>query len=75
MSDVMLHGILNMPPDLWNDTEVNKMQRYDAYKEASRRIRDLNKALLFLESSSYGWQVYAPKDEIEHINKMLQQAE
>ena len=40
MSDVMLHGVLCMPPELWQDTEIDKQQRYSRYLAASRRIED-----------------------------------
>ncbi len=36
----MLHGVLNMPPELWRDDEPDKMQRYDRYMQASRKIED-----------------------------------
>ena len=45
MSGTMLHGVLNMPPELWSDTGLDKMQRYSRYMEASRRIEDLEKGL------------------------------
>lgn len=41
MSDLMLHSVLNMPPELWQDTHIDKMQRYSRYMQASRRIEDL----------------------------------
>ena len=40
MSDVMLHGVLNIPPELWDESEIDKMQRYQRYMQASRRIED-----------------------------------
>lgn len=45
MSDVMLHGVLNMPPELWDGSEIDKIQRYGRYLQASRRIEDLTRAL------------------------------
>lgn len=45
MSVVMLHGVLNMPPELWKDDYFDKMQRYQRYMQASRRIEDLEVAL------------------------------
>ena len=45
MSGTMLHGVLNMPPELWSDTELDKMQRYSRYMEASRRIEELERGL------------------------------
>ncbi len=43
MGDVMLHGVLNMPPELWQDTEIDKQQRHSRYLEASKRIIELEK--------------------------------
>ena len=40
MSDTMLHVVLCMPPELWDDTELDKRQRYSRYLAASRRIED-----------------------------------
>jgi hypothetical protein len=40
MSDTMLHGVLCMPPELWDDSELDKRQRYVRYLDASRRIKD-----------------------------------
>jgi hypothetical protein len=41
MSDLMLHGVLNMPPELWTDDPMDKMQRHSRYVDASRRIEEL----------------------------------
>ena len=38
MSDAMLHAVLQMPPALWQDTELDRRQRHARYVEASRRI-------------------------------------
>jgi hypothetical protein len=43
MSDTMLHGILNMPPDLWSDTPIDQAARHARYVEASRQIIDLER--------------------------------
>jgi hypothetical protein len=45
MSDVMLHGILNMPTDLWTDDHLNQVQRHNTYVSASKRIYELTDAL------------------------------
>ena len=37
----MLHGVLNMPPDLWVDDAMDKMQRHSRYVEASKVIEEL----------------------------------
>lgn len=41
MSDTMLHGILNMPPDLWSATPIDQAARHARYVEAPRQIIDL----------------------------------
>jgi hypothetical protein len=39
MSEVMLHGVLNMPADLWDTTSpFDSMQRQSRYFEASKLI-------------------------------------
>lgn len=40
MSDVMLHGVLNMPPEMWQDSDLDNAQRFSRYQAASRRILD-----------------------------------
>lgn len=45
MSDVMLHGVLNIPPDLWRDDEIDKQQRYSRYLEASKKLYKYEAAL------------------------------
>lgn len=40
MSDMMLHGVLCMPPELWADSDIDRYQRYQRYLQASRRIED-----------------------------------
>ncbi len=45
MSDVMLHGVLCMPPGLWQDTDLDRDQRYSCYLQASRRIEDDDREL------------------------------
>ena len=45
MSDVMLHGVLNMPPNLWSDSPIDIAQRHGRYIEASKRIRELENEL------------------------------
>lgn len=45
MSDVMLHGVLNMPPNLWCDSPIDIAQRHSHYKQASQRIDQLEREL------------------------------
>lgn len=40
MSDVMLHGVLCIPPELWRDDPLDVNQRYQRYIQASKRIED-----------------------------------
>ena len=41
MSDLMLHGVLNMTPDLWRDSSIDQDQRWSRYVEASKKIKEL----------------------------------
>jgi ABC-type Fe2+-enterobactin transport system substrate-binding protein len=41
----MLHGVLNMPPNLWCGSPIDIAQRHSRYKEASQRIRQLEREL------------------------------
>lgn len=36
----MLHGVLNMPIDVWGDTVIDKTQRHATYRRASERIKN-----------------------------------
>lgn len=75
MSDVMLHGVLNMPPELWKDSELDKMQRYSRYRQASRRIEDLNRALIALVDSHSDWAMRVSDESERLIINMLQECE
>ena len=71
----MLHGVLNMPPELWDNSEIDKMQRCSRYMQASRRIEDLNIALTALASAYSDWAMSVSDSDEELINKMLREAE
>lgn len=40
MSDVMLLGVLRMPPTMWDDGAIDVAQRYSRYLEAADRIEN-----------------------------------
>ncbi|MCK4815727.1 hypothetical protein KA005_08155 [bacterium] len=44
MSDIMLHGVLNMPYENWDDSVIDKIQRHSRYVEASKMIKQLEKS-------------------------------
>jgi hypothetical protein len=47
VSDTMLHGVLCMPPDLWDEgNPIDAAQRYQRYVEASDRIIKLEQLLI-----------------------------
>ena len=48
MSNLMLHAVLNMPPDLWNNSEIDKAQRHARYKEASQLIENQRKQIAIM---------------------------
>jgi len=41
----MLHGVLNMPIDVWVDSQLDKQQRRSRYVEASQKIKALEDEL------------------------------
>jgi small-conductance mechanosensitive channel len=43
MSDAMLHGILQMPPELWSNDQIDILQRHGRYLEAFKRIMELER--------------------------------
>jgi hypothetical protein len=45
MSDTMLHAVLNIPPDLWQDGPIDRAQRHARCVEASARIVRLEREL------------------------------
>jgi len=45
MSDVMLLGVLRMPPELWRNNPLDIAQRHSRYIEAADRIELLQTAL------------------------------
>ncbi len=38
MSNTMLHGVLNMPVEIWSNGDFDNMQRQSRYIEASKLI-------------------------------------
>lgn len=51
MSDVMLHGVLRMPANLWRDDPIDVAQRHSRYVQASDRIRELEAEIERLRDS------------------------
>jgi hypothetical protein len=45
MSDLMTHGVLQMPPDMWGDDPLDIAQRHSRYVAASDRIYELEREL------------------------------
>lgn len=77
MSDVMLHGVLNMPIDIWQDDPLDKVQRHSRYLEASKLIvsqqediDDLRAALLKAEQERDQY-----KAEIESLRAKIKEAQ
>jgi hypothetical protein len=59
----MLHAVLCLPPELWLDTELDKMQRYARYLEASRRIEDCEREISRLRNLLKSIMAYAGERE------------
>jgi len=65
MSDVMLHGVLNMPINMWKDSEIDKVQRHARYVEASNRIKQLEQEL------DQEQRKYKPDTTVEQMRETL----
>jgi wobble nucleotide-excising tRNase len=55
----MLHAVLCLPPELWLDSELDKIQRYARYLEASRRIEDCEREIARLRNLLKSIMAYA----------------
>lgn len=51
MSDVMLMGVLRMPPEIWGDGEIDKSQRFSRYIEAADRINAQEREIELLKAT------------------------
>ncbi len=75
MSDIMLHGVLNMPVDLWCNDDLDKQQRHGRYTEASERIKNLNMALLTLVNADSNWAMNVSDNDESLIRELINIAE
>jgi hypothetical protein len=58
MSEIMLHGVLNMPAELWDlSNKFDSMQRQSRYFEASKLIYQQADRIAELEKNSKGLQL------------------
>jgi len=74
MSDIMLHGVLNIPPELWSGTPIDVMQRHSRYVQASEYIKELceqrDKAMCELEMWKDGNIMHEDhKNEIQELEQ------
>lgn len=51
MSDLILFGVLRMPPELWRNDEIDIAQRHTRYVEAADRITELEAEVERLEAA------------------------
>ena len=74
MSDIMLHGVLNMPHELWNDGIIDKIQRHSRYVEASKRIEKLESKLDKIKDwcEAYPVSVF-PEPDLEKAARVLKE--
>lgn len=49
-TDIMLHGVLRMPTDMWSNDPLDMYQRHTRYIQASDRIIELENKLAAIES-------------------------
>lgn len=76
MSDLMLHGVLNMPPDLWTDSPTQVSQRFDRYQQASELIKSQAKKIEELEMAlieNYHYGTLERRDIERLIPKLKEQ--
>jgi hypothetical protein len=72
MSDVMLHAVLNMPPDMWDEDDIiGQVQRHARYVEASERIIELEQQLV--EAKAPGYILADLPTTLEHMPKQLKE--
>ena len=73
MKDALLQGFLHIMPEDWGDTDEDKLKRYQVYLQASRKIADLNRALMALVAGHSDWPMSVSDKEEELITKMLRE--
>lgn len=73
MSDLMLHGVLNMPPICWAGDPTDEAQRHGRYKQASKRIYELVGALQLAKEVMIASDLILPHT-MEVIDKALKDA-
>lgn len=75
MSEI-LHGVLNMPPDLWDGGPIDRIQRHYRYIEASKRIKELERVLTEIaniacfECNELNIRNYT-EEEVESLNEAM----
>lgn len=51
MGDTTLHGVLNMPSDIWSGDALDQAQRHSRYIEASERIKYQEKQISIMKEA------------------------
>lgn len=51
MGGTMLHGVLNMPPEIWSDDPIDQAQRHSRYIEASERIKHQDQQIAIMKAA------------------------
>ena len=75
MKDALLQGFLHIKPEDWGDTDEDKFERHQVYLQASRKIEDLNRALMALAAAHRDLPMIVSDTDEELITKMLREAE
>lgn len=68
MSDIMLFGVLEMPPYLWHSDPIDIAQRHGRYKQAAQRIREDEEKLAAKDAEIA--ELRAQVEELKHSLKM-----
>lgn len=69
MSDIMLLGVLCMPPELWDGSALDVTQRYGRYIQAARRIEEDARELEQLRAKvqAQALQILALTEEVAEL--------
>jgi hypothetical protein len=69
MSDVMLIGVLRMPPETWADDPISVTQRYSRYQQAADRIEKQQKLLDTMDEILKS--AFPDHEKLESIKRLL----
>jgi len=74
MSDIMLLGVLNMPPDMWTNDPIDIMQRHSRYIQAAKQIEELTDKMHKIKTwcEAYPITIF-PEPDFKKAHEILKQ--